>query len=222
MVVWTRQCFGAGHLSWPVQSNQAYSIPWALVIPKPFADLRISKAAFCFLTSLHATCCAVCLSVLNSVSSVQSLSRVWLFATPGTAACQASLSITNSWSLLKLMSIELAMPCHHLILCCPLLLLPSIFPSIRVFPSESVLCIRLIQSILCKVLEFQLQHQSFQWIFRTDFPEDWLVWSPCSSRDSQESSPTPQFKSISSSALNFLFSPTLTLIHDYWKNHSFD
>ena len=126
MVVWTRQCFGAGHLSWPVQSNQAYSIPWALVIPKPFADLRISKAAFCFLTSLHATCCAVCLSVLNSVSSVQSLSRVWLFATPGTAACQASLSITNSWSLLKLMSIELAMPCHHLILCCPLLLLPPI------------------------------------------------------------------------------------------------
>ena len=109
------------------------------------------------------------------------------------------------------------MPCHHLILCCPLLLLPSIFPSIRVFPSESVLCIRLIQSILCKVLEFQLQHQSFQWIFRTDFPEDWLVWSPCSSRDSQESSPTPQFKSINSSVLSFLHSPTLTSIHDYWK-----
>ena len=75
---------------------------------------------------------------------------------------------------------------------------------------------------VAKVLEFQLQHQSFQWIFRTDFLEDWLVWSPCSPRDSQESSPTPQFKSISSSMLSFLYSPTLTSIHDYWKNHKFD
>ena len=75
-------------------------------------------------------------------SSVQSLSCVWLFATPWTAARQASLSITNSWSLLKLMSIELVMPSNHVILCCTLLLLPSIFPSIRVFSNESVLCIR--------------------------------------------------------------------------------
>ena len=75
-------------------------------------------------------------------SSVQSLSHVWLFVTPWTAARQASLSITNSWSLLKLMSIELVMPSNHLILCFPLLLLPSIFPSIRVFSSESVLRIR--------------------------------------------------------------------------------
>ena len=71
---------------------------------------------------------------------------------------------------------------------------------------------------VAKVLEFQLQHQSFQWIFRTDL----LVWSPCSSRDSQESSPTPQFKSINSLALSFLYSPTVTSIHDYWKNHSLD
>ena len=75
-------------------------------------------------------------------SSVQSLIRVRLFATPWTEACQASLSITNSWSLPKLMSITLVMPSNHLILCHPLLLLPSIFPSIRVFSSESVLCIR--------------------------------------------------------------------------------
>ena len=75
---------------------------------------------------------------------------------------------------------------------------------------------------LVKVLEFQLQHQSFQWIFRTDFLLDWLVGSPCSPRDSQESSPTPQFKSINSLAFSFLHSPTLTSIHDYWKNHSFD
>ena len=79
---------------------------------------------------------------LKADSSVQSLSCVQLFATPWTAACQASLSITNSWSLLKLISIELVMPSNHLILCCPLLLLPSIFPSIRVFSSESVLHIR--------------------------------------------------------------------------------
>ena len=75
-------------------------------------------------------------------TSVQSLSRVQLFATPGTAARQASLSITNSWSLLKLMSIKQVMPSNHLILCCPLLHLPSIFPSIKVFSNESVVHIR--------------------------------------------------------------------------------
>ena len=79
---------------------------------------------------------------MNYVSSVQLLSCVWLFATPWTAAHQASLSITNSWSLLKLMSIVLVMPSNHLILCRPLLHLPSIFPSIRVISNESVLCIR--------------------------------------------------------------------------------
>ena len=77
-----------------------------------------------------------------SISSVQSLSHVQLFVTPRTTVCQASLSITNSWSLLKLISIALVMPSNHLILCCPLLLLPSVFPSIRVFSSESVLHIR--------------------------------------------------------------------------------
>ena len=76
-----------------------------------------------------------------SVSSVQLLSCIRLFAIPWTAACQASLFITNSWSLLKLMSIKLVMPSNHLILCCSLLL-PSIFPSIRVFSNESILCIR--------------------------------------------------------------------------------
>ena len=75
-------------------------------------------------------------------NSVQSLSRVQFFATPWTAACQASLSITNSRSLLKLLSIELVIPSNHLILCRPLLLLPSVFPSIRIFSNESVLCIR--------------------------------------------------------------------------------
>ena len=79
--------------------------------------------------------------IFSQFSSVQLLRHVRLFATPQTAARQASLSITNSRSLLKLMSIESVMPCNHLILCHPLLLLPSIFPSIRVFSNESILCI---------------------------------------------------------------------------------
>ena len=82
------------------------------------------------------------LLIFFQFSSVQSLSRVWLFATPWTAARQASLSITNSWSLPKLMFIESVMPSNHLILCCPLLLLPPIPLSIRVFSNESALCIR--------------------------------------------------------------------------------
>ena len=98
------------------------------------------------LCSSHHCVWSTCLHVrvkitsLYQFSSVHSLSRVWLFATPWTAACQASLSITNSWSLLKLMSIESVMPSNHLILCCPLL--PSIFPRIKVFSNESVLWIR--------------------------------------------------------------------------------
>ena len=72
---------------------------------------------------------------------------------------------------------------------------------------------------VARVLE--LHYQSFQWIFRTDFPYNGLVWSPCSPKDSQESSPTPQFKSINSLTLSFLYGKTLTTMHDYWKNHSF-
>jgi len=149
-------------------------------------------------------------------SSVQSRSHFRLFATSWTAAWQASLSVTNSQSLLKLMSIELLMPSNNLILCCPLLLLPPIPPSIRVFSSESVLHIKWPK-------DWSLfQHQSFQWIFRADLLYDGLVGSPCSPRDSQKASQTPQFKSINSSVLSFLYNPTLTSIHDYWKSHSFD
>ena len=75
---------------------------------------------------------------------------------------------------------------------------------------------------VAKILELQLQHQSFIWIFRVDFLCDWLIWSPCCPRNSQESSPTPQSKSINSLALSLLYGPTLTSVHDYWKNHSFD
>ena len=148
-------------------------------------------------------------------SSVQLLSHVRLFVTPWTAEFQASLSISNSQSLPKLMPIESVMPSNHLNLCRPRLLLPSILPSIRVFSNESVLCIK-----RPKYWNFSFS-QSFQWIFRTDFFYDGLVGSPCSPRDSQESSLALQFKSIDSLALGFLHSPTLTSIHDYWKNHSF-
>ena len=154
------------------------------------------------------------ITVDGDYSSVQLLSRFLLFATPWTAAFQASLSITNSRSLLKLMSIESVMPSNHLNLCHSLLLLPSIFPSLRVFSKESIHRIR------PKYWSFSFS-MSFQWIFRTNFLEDWLVWSPCTPRNPQESSPTPQFKSINSSVLSFLYSATLTSIHDYWKNHSF-
>ena len=92
-----------------------------------------------FSASLERTIDCKC---LEGISSVQLLSHVPLFAIPWTAARQASLSITNSWSLLKLMSIASVMPSNHLILCCPLLLPPSIFPTIRVFSNEPVLCIR--------------------------------------------------------------------------------
>ena len=157
--------------------------------------------------SFHLLCQYLKVSLFQ-FSSVQSLDHVWLFATPWTAECEAFLSFTNSCSLLRLMSIKSVTPPNHLILCHSLLLSPSIFPSIRVFSNDSVLRIR--------------WPEYWQWIFMTDFLYDWLVWSPCSPRDSQESSPTPQFKNINSSALSFLYSPTLTSIHDYLKNHSCD
>ena len=90
-------------------------------------------------------------------------------------------------------------------------------PSIRVFSNESVLRIR-----WPKYWSFSFKHQSFQWMFRLDFLEDWLVWFPCCPRNSQESSLASQFENINSSALRFLYGPTFTLLHDYWKNHSFE
>ena len=121
----------------------------------------------------------------------------------------------NSWSSLKLTSIELVMPSSHLILYHPLLLLPPFPPSIRVFSSESALRMR-----WPKYWSFSFH--SFQRTPRADLLQNGLVGSPCSPGDSQESSPTPQFKSINSSALSFLHSPTLTSIHDHCKNHSLD
>ena len=122
------------------------------------------------------------------------------------------LGIANSQSLLKLMSIESVLPSNHLILCRPLLLLPSIFPSIRVFSNES-LRIR-----WPKYWSFSFSISSSNEYSGLIFFGIVWVGSPCSPRDSQESSPTPHFKSISSLALSFHYSPTLTSIHDHWKN----
>ena len=153
---------------------------------------------------------------MNLPIVVQLFSHVQLFATSWTAACHVSLSFTISWSLLKLMSIKSVMPSNHLILCHPLLLLPSIFNSIRVFSSESALCIRWL-----KYWSFSFSISLFNgYSGLISFRLTGLI--SLQPRDSQESSPKPQFKNISSSALSLLHSPTFTAIYDHRKNHSLD
>ena len=155
--------------------------------------------------------------ILVCFSSVQSFSRVQLFVTPRIAARQASRPITNSQSSPRLMSIKSVMPSSHLILGRPLLLLPPIPPSIKVFSNESTLHMR-----WPKYWSFSFSiSPSNEHPALISFRMDWLG-SPCSPRDSQQSSPTPQFKSINSLVLSFLHSPTLTSTHDHWKNHSLD
>ena len=153
-------------------------------------------------------------SLSPQFSSVQSLSHLWLFVTPWIATHQAFLSITNSWSLPKLMFIESVMPSSHLILYRPLFLLSPILPSLKVLSNESTLHMR------------WPKYWSFSFSISPSNEHPGLISfrmdSPCSPRDSQKSSPTPQFKSMNSSALSFLHSPTLTSIHDYWKNYSLD
>ena len=152
-------------------------------------------------------------------SSVQSLRCVRLFATPWITACQASLSITNCRSLPKPMSIESVMPSNHFIYCHSLLLLPSIFPSIRIFSNESALHIR------------WPKYWSFSFTISPSSGHPGLISFRMDGLDllavqrtlkSLLLSPTPQFKSINSLALSFLYSPKLTSIHNYWKNHSLD
>ena len=124
--------------------------------------------------------------------------------------------ITNSQNLLKLMSIKLVMPFNHLIFCHLLLLLPSIFPSIRVFSIESVLHIRWPKDWRFSFNISPVNEYSGLISFRMDWLDLLAV------QGTLESSPTLQFKSINSLALSFLYSATLTSTHDYWKNHSFD
>ena len=135
---------------------------------------------------------------------------------PGTAACRAFLSITNSWSLLKLMSIKSVMPSNHLILCHPLLLLPSVFPSVRVFSSESALRIR-----WPKYWSFSVSISPSN-EYSGLISLGWTGLIPFLSQGLSRVFSNTAVQSINSLALSFLHSPTLTSIHDYWKNHSFD
>ena len=152
----------------------------------------------------------------HQFSSVQLLSCVWLFATPLITACQAFLSITNSQFTQTHVHrvIDAIQPSHPL---------SSPFPPAS-NPSQHQSNFQWVNSSheVAKVLELQLYHHSFQRRPRADLLQNGLVGSPCSPTDSQESSPTPQFKSINSSVLSFLHSPTLTSIQDHWKNHSLD
>ena len=133
-------------------------------------------------------------------------------AIPWTSAHQASLSITNTYNLLKLMSIELVMLSNHLFLCHPLLFPPSIFPSIRVFSNESVLRIR------------WPKYWSFRFIISLSKEYLGLIsfrieWFDLLAVQVTSNSPTPEFKGINSLPLSFLYGPSLTYIHDCWKNH---
>ena len=141
------------------------------------------------------------------VSSVQSFSHVWLFATPWTEACQASLSITNSRILLKLMPIKSVMPSNHLILCYPLLLLLSIWSfSICQFFSSGGQSSGASASVLVLLMNIQ----------------DWFLSISLQSKGLSRVFSKTTVQSINSSVFNLLYGPTLTSIHDYWKNHSFD
>ena len=149
-------------------------------------------------------------------SLAQLLSHVRLFATPWTEARQPSLSITNSRSLLKFMSVNLVIPSNHLILCHPLLFLPSILSSIRVFSSESVLHIR------CpKYWSF-----SFNFSPSNEHPGlislGWTGWISQQSKGLSRVFSNTTVQKINSLVLSYLYSPTLTSIHDHWKNHSID
>ena len=180
--------------------------PWLAI------EFQVQRGSWFIELPTSPACLLSCLDYLSIVrlfSSVQSLSPVSLFATPWTATCQASLSIQTYVHWVG----DAIQPSH-----------PLLSPSPPAFnlPQHQGLFKRVSSSNqVAKVLEFQLQHQPFQWIFRTGVLWDGLVGSPCSPRDSQESS-TPQFKSINFSALSFPHSPTLTSIHDYWKIHSLD
>ena len=152
-------------------------------------------------------------------SSVQSVSHVWLWATPWTAACQASLSITNSTQIMSLHKpMSLSRWCHPTISSSvvPFSSRLQSFPASGSFPMNRFFTSggqSVGVSASASVLPVNIQ----DW-----FPLGLTGWSPCSPRDSQESSPAPQLKSLSSSVLSFLYGPTLTSIHDYWKNHRFD
>ena len=133
-----------------------------------------------------------------------------------TAGHQASLSITNFQSLTKLIHwvSDAIQPSHPLS--------PLSLPALNLSQHQGLFKWVSSSQQVAKVLEFQFQHQSIQWIFKVNFLSDWLVWSPSSPKDSQESSLTSQLESINASVLSLLYSPTFTSTCDYWKNNIFD
>ena len=160
--------------------------------------------------------CIIQCILISHFSSVQSLSRVQLFTTPWTAACQASLSITNSWSPHKPMSIEPVMRSNHLNLCHPLLLLPSIFPSIRVFSNESALPIRWPQHWSFS-FNISPSNEYSELVFRMD-------WLDLLAVQGTLKSPLQHHRSKASILrCSAFFTVQLSpYIHDHWKNHSLD
>ena len=151
--------------------------------------------------------CCCCCSVTQSCTTL---------CDPWTATCQTSLSFTISWNLLKVMSIESVMPSNYLILCHPLLLLPSIFSSVRVFSNKLTLLIRGPEDWSCSFSISPSNEYSglFSiWIDRFDLLDV---------QGTLKSSPAPQLKSVNSSVLSLLCGPNFTSVHDYWKSHSFD
>ena len=193
---------------------------WSLV-PLPFLNpvwtSGSSRFTYCWSLAWRILSITLLACEISVPVPVQLLSCVRLFATPWTAAHQASLSITNSWSSPKPMSIELVMPFNHLIFCCPLFLLPSIFPSTRVFSSESALRIG-----WPKYWSFSFNiSPSNEYSGLISFRMDWLDLLEV--QGTLES--LLQHHSSKASILwhsAFFYSSTLTSIHDYWKNHSFD
>ena len=195
-------------LNFLVNFSVHYSIKMNLSFKNVLFTSISIPASFLFVFTCNITCYFFC--------SVQSLSPVRLFATPWTTAHQASLSITNSWSLPRLRSIESVMPSNISSSVVPCSSCPQSFPASGSFPMSQFFASDG-QSIRVSASTSVLPMNTQDWS-----PLGWTGWSPCSPRDSQESSPTPQCKSINSLGLSFLYSPPLTPIHDYWKNRSLD
>ena len=137
-------------------------------------------------------------------------------AEPGGLLSMGSHRVRHDWSDLAAAACPLSQWCYLTISS-----FATLFFCFNLSQHHSLFCWVSSLHPAARVLELELQHQSFQWIFRVDFFKDWLVWSPCCPRDSKGSSQAPQFESINSLALSLLYDPILTL-HDYWKNHSFD
>ena len=155
------------------------------------------------------------LSLSLQLSSLQLLRRVQLFETPRMTARLPIHHQLPKWTQTHVHGVgDAIQPSHPLSSPSP--------PTFNLSQHQGLFKWLSSSHQVTMVLKYQLQHQFFQWLFRTVCLLDGLVGSPCYPRDSQESSPMPQFKSINSSALSFLYSPTLTSIHDYWKNHSLD